>query len=104
MSDTRIFDYNEISNIYKSMNEIIGDNSNPTSIAGLLYKIDQNYREVVNGTAGEDLLALYGGLGSQMLLNWENTSATFPLFIRLCRDLSKKKRLNCVHYPNDIVH
>lgn len=30
MSDTRIFDYNEISNIYKSMNEIIGDNSNPT--------------------------------------------------------------------------
>lgn len=54
--------------------------------------------------AGEDLLALYGDLGSQMLLNWENTSATFPLFIRLCRDLSKKKRLNCVHYPNDIVH
>ena len=81
MSDTRVFDYEQIAAIYKEMNQITGDASDPTSIAGLLNKIDQDYKEVVNGSAGEDALALYGDLGSQMLLNWENTAATFPAFV-----------------------
>ena len=81
MSNTRVFDYKEISNIYNSMNQIIGDNSDPSSIAGLLHKIDADYHEVVNGTAGEDALAIYGDLGAQLLLNWENTAGSFPAFV-----------------------
>ena len=81
MSNTRVFDYQEISNIYNSMNQIIGDNSDPTSIAGLLHKIDTDYHEVVNGTAGEDALAIYGDLGAQLLLDWENTAGSFPAFV-----------------------
>ena len=81
MSNTRVFDYTEISNIYNSMNQIIGDNSDPSSIAGLLHKIDNDYHEVVNGTAGEDALAIYGDLGAQLLLNWENTAGSFPAFV-----------------------
>ena len=63
MSNTRVFDYNEVSNIYNQMNQIIGDNSDPSSIAGLLYKIDENgamsdvYTVVAYDTAGNASVA-----------------------------------------------
>lgn len=81
MSNTRIFNYQEITNIYNQMNQIIGDNSDPSTIAGLLYKIDEDYHEVVNGPVGEDELALRGDLAKQLLNNWENTAGSFPAFV-----------------------
>ena len=65
MSNTRVFNYQEITNIYNQMNQIIGDSSDPSTIAGLLHKIDEDYHEVVNGPAGEDELALRGDLAMQ---------------------------------------
>ena len=58
MGNSRVFEYAEIARIYGEMNTITGDSSDPTSIAGLLHKINEEYTEVVNGTAGEDELAL----------------------------------------------
>ena len=77
----RVFDYTEINRIYGEMNKITGDPGDPTTIAGLLKKIDDDYHEVVEGPASENDMALLGDLGKQMLLNWENTSATFPNFV-----------------------
>ena len=81
MSNTRVFNYQEITSIYDQMNQIIGDSSDPSTIAGLLHKIDEDYHEVVNGPAGEDELALRGDLGMQLLNNWENTAGSFPAFV-----------------------
>ena len=80
MSHTK-FEYNEIVSIYDSMNQITGDSSDPTSIAGLLHKVNEEYHEVVNGSAGEDALAIYGALGATLLNSWENTASTFPNFV-----------------------
>lgn len=77
----RVFDYTEVSNLYNKMNTITGDKSDPTSIAGILDKINIDYTDVVHGVVGEDEMALFGELGQQMLLNWENTSANFPNFV-----------------------
>ncbi len=82
MSNTNTkFDYQEITSIYNSMNNIIGEPSNPTTIAGILKFIDDEYHDLVNGTAGEDYLAIYGDLGATLLDSWENTASTFPAFI-----------------------
>lgn len=81
MSNSRVFDYAEISNLYKQMNTITGDKSDPTSIAGILEQVNLDYTDVVHGVVGEDEMALFGELGQQMLLNWENTSANFPNFV-----------------------
>lgn len=81
MSNSRVFDYTEISNLYNKMNTITGDKSDSTSIAGILEKINLDYTDVVHGVVGEDEMAIFGELGQQMLLNWENTSANFPNFV-----------------------
>jgi hypothetical protein len=81
MSNSRVFDYAEVSNLYNQMNTITGDKSDPTSIAGILDKINIDYTDVVHGVVGEDEMAIFGELGQQMLLNWENTSANFPNFV-----------------------
>ena len=81
MSNSRVFDYTEISNLYNKMNTITGDKSDPTSIAGILEKINLDYTDVVHGVVGENEMAIFGELGQQMLLNWENTSANFPNFV-----------------------
>ena len=39
----RVFDYTEINRIYGEMNKITGDPGDPTTIAGLLKKIDDDY-------------------------------------------------------------
>ncbi len=77
----RVFDYQEISNLYNQMNTITGDKGDPTSIAGILDQVNLDYTDVVQGVVGEDEMALFGELGQQMLLNWENTSANFPNFV-----------------------
>lgn len=81
MSNSRVFDYTEISNLYNQMKTITGDKSDPTSIAGILDKIHIDYTDVVQGVVGEDEMALFGALGYQMLLNWENISSNFPNFV-----------------------
>lgn len=81
MSNSRVFDYTEISNLYNQMKTITGDKSDPTSIAGILEQINIDYTDVVHGVVGEDEMAIFGELGQQMLLNWENTSANFPNFV-----------------------
>lgn len=81
MSNSNRFVYTEISNLYDKMNTITGDKSDPTSIAGILEKINLDYTDVVHGVVGEDEMAIFGELGQQMLLNWENTSANFPNFV-----------------------
>lgn len=76
-SNVRKFDYEKVSEIYSNMNNIIGSTSDPASIAGILYEIDKKYHDSVN--VSEE--ALYGPLGQQLLLDWENTSSDFPKFL-----------------------
>jgi len=73
----RKFDYQAISEIYKKMQNITGDKSDPSSIAGILNQIDEDVHDKV----GEVEQAVYGDLGKQLLLDWENTSASFPNFV-----------------------
>ena len=69
----RKFDYNAIGSAYKSMN------ADFEVISQLLTQIDNDYKATVNTGADED--ALYGDLGSQLLLDWENVSSNFPNFM-----------------------
>ena len=62
MSNSRVFDYAEVSNLYNQMNTITGDKSDPTSIAGILDKINIDYTDVVHGVVGEDEMAIFGEL------------------------------------------
>lgn len=73
----RVFNYERVSEIYKNMQQIVGDKANSDSIAGILYTVDKQVNENV------DVMdtALYGDLGKQLLLNWENTSANFNSYI-----------------------
>lgn len=73
----RKFDYASISDVYNNINKIIGDSGDETSIAGTLNKIDLDVKDMVN-VSGQ---AIYGDLGNQLLLDWENTSSNFPKFI-----------------------
>lgn len=82
MGNNRVFDYTEIARIYGEMNTITGSSADPTSIAGLLHKINQEYTEVVNGPAGEDELALKGDAASDLKNSWDNTvSDHFTKFV-----------------------
>ena len=82
MGNNRVFDYTEIARIYGEMNTITGDSSDPTSIAGLLHKINEEFTEVVNGPAGEDELALKGDAASDLKNSWDNTvSDHFTKFV-----------------------
>ena len=82
MGNNRVFDYTEIGRIYGEMNTITGNSSDPTSIAGLLHKINEEYTELVNGTAGEDELALKGDAASDLKNSWDNTvSDHFSKFV-----------------------
>lgn len=73
----RKFDYENIATIYKDMQNITGSSSDPTSIAGILHSTDKEFHELVD--VSEE--AIYGDLGKQLLLDWENTSANFPNFV-----------------------
>lgn len=68
---TRTFNYNAIADDYQQMNTINGE------IADILTKIDKEVKDRVD-VCDE---AIYGDLGKQMLLDWDNTSANFDSFV-----------------------
>ena len=75
----RKFDYENIKSIYEKMNNTIGDSSDTddNTICGLLNKINNTYNDYVNVKDK----AIYGELGSQLWLDWDNTSAGFSDFM-----------------------
>ncbi len=70
----RKFDYNAVSDVY---NEIKRITTGSDSIKTLLDNINRDYRNMVD-VEGE---AVYGELGRQLLLDWDNTSSNFPNFV-----------------------
>lgn len=68
---TRTFDYAAVSSFYQEMNSINAD------IADILTKIDKEVKDKVD--VSEE--AIFGDLGKQMLLDWDNTSANFDNFV-----------------------
>lgn len=73
----RVFDYQNISQVYNNMQKITGNEGDPESIAGVLTKADKDYHDVVS-VCDE---ALYGDLANQLMLDWENTASSFPNFV-----------------------
>ncbi len=73
----RKFNYSEISNAYNEMKKITGDASNQDSIAGILFKIDDYMHQNVEQCE----MAIYGDLGKQLLLDWDNSSSNFDEFV-----------------------
>lgn len=67
----RKFDYNEVASIYKTMNDI------NLKIKDTLSNINQK----VNDYVDEPGMAIYGPLGKQLRLDWDNTSSAFPVFV-----------------------
>ena len=71
MSDAhKKFDYQVVGDTLKAMNNTFD------SISTTLDTIDKYYNENVN----QELKAIYGDLGSQLLLDWDNVSSNFPNF------------------------
>ena len=73
----RVFDYEKIADIYKSMNDITGDAGTPGTIAGILEQCNQEIENKVNVSEQ----AIFGDLGSQLKLDWDNFSSGFPNFV-----------------------
>ncbi len=73
----RVFDYEKIAEIYKSMNEITGDAGTPGTIAGILQQANLEIENKVNVSEQ----AIFGDLGSQLKLDWDNFSSGFPNFV-----------------------
>lgn len=73
----RTFDYEKIADIYKSMKDIAGDAGNADSIAGIL---DLANKEMEAKCGVEDE-AIFGPLGDQLSLDWNNFSSNFPNFV-----------------------
>ena len=71
MSSTVKFDYSDIYSIHGEIKGLI------ETMRGDLETMNSNYQNVVQ-VPGE---AIYGALGSQMLLNWDNVSSSFPKFM-----------------------
>lgn len=80
----RKFDYNEVSEAYKKMQEITGSSSDPDSIAGILNDMNKAMDEKV-AVEGQ---AIFGALGSQLKLDWENSTSNFPTFVEKFGDWS----------------
>ena len=64
------FEYQQIGDILKEMETVFGEMADALSTA------DTKYRDAVNV---EDK-AIFGDLGSQLLLDWDNVSSDFPKF------------------------
>lgn len=73
----RKFEYEAIAEIYKSMQTITGDSSSSDSIAGILHNINED----VHNSVGVCEESVYGDLGNQLLLDWDNTSSNFDNFV-----------------------
>lgn len=74
MAGTRTFDYNAVSSVY---NEIKKITTGSDSIKTILDKINNEYHNSVD----VENEAVYGELGRQLLLDWDNTSSNFPNFV-----------------------
>jgi len=77
MADTK-FDYKGVAAEYKNFKEIVGDAGDPASVAGILNTANEEMDELCNGS---DQAAIWGPLGQQLKLNWDNFSSDFPNFI-----------------------
>ena len=65
------FEYNDVSTVYSNIK------SKANTIKGDLETMNSNYESVVQVPGG----AIYGSLGAQLLLNWDNVSSSFPSFM-----------------------
>ncbi|MDE5888511.1 MAG: hypothetical protein K2H20_00655, partial [Bacilli bacterium] len=70
----RKFDYNAVSDVY---NEIKRITTGSDSIKTILDNINKEYHNHVD----VENEAVYGELGRQLLLDWDNTSSNFPNFV-----------------------
>lgn len=98
----RKFDYENVSIIYKNMQNIIGDSGNTDSIAGILHALN----EEVHGKVNVCEEAVYGELGQQLLLDWENTSSNFDSFVTNFENwatLVAQSSGNYAQFENDIM-
>lgn len=75
MAGTRKFDYNAVSNVYSEIKKIITGSDD--SIKTILDNINRDCHNMVD--VEEE--AVYGDLGKQLLLDWDNTSSNFPNFV-----------------------
>ncbi len=73
----RTFDYEQVNTVLNNMRHITGDMTQPESIAGILYNINNEVHERLEGIDG----AVSGYLAHQILESWENTSANFNDFV-----------------------
>lgn len=65
------FDYQNVGDVLKQMNSTF------EQISTTLNTANQYYNDNVN----QELKAIYGDLGSQLLLDWDNVSSNFPNFL-----------------------
>ncbi len=73
----KTFEFENVASYYENMKNILGDPGVTDSIAGILHNIDEDMKNHVQVSEK----AIYGDLGKQLLLDWENTSSTFGKFI-----------------------
>lgn len=78
---SRVFEYDKIVSRIKKMEEITGakGDKNDDTIAGILSNINQQMHDRMEKQ--DELTAVYGDLGNQLLLDWDNTSSNFDKFV-----------------------
>lgn len=73
----RTFDYEQVNTVLNNIRNITGDMTKPESIAGILYNINNEVHERLEGSDS----AVSGYLAHQILESWENTSSNFDNFV-----------------------
>ena len=78
MADVK-FDYAGMAEKYKEFTTIVGSAGDSTSIAGILNDTNQDVTDYV------DVLdqAIFGDLGKQLKMDWDNFSSDFPKFVEM---------------------
>ena len=71
------FVYDEVEQAYAKVKDIIGDYNNRDSIAGALSEMNNNTKNYVQVCDA----AIYGDLGNQLLLDWDNVCSNFGSFV-----------------------
>jgi len=73
------FDYKGMAEEYKKFTTIVGSAGDSTSIAGILNDTNQDVTDYV------DVLdqAIFGDLGKQLKMDWDNFSSDFPKFVEM---------------------
>ncbi len=97
----RKFDYQQVGDIYQSMLKTIGSAGDGESIAGILDSLNKEMDARVNV---EDE-AIFGSLGAQLSLDWDNASSNFPGFVSKFSNwatLIAQSGANYSEFENDI--